>query len=802
MKRKILLLLPGAIILFGLAVLFSSIHQPKKSAVNPLTGASEISQLAQKQEEADKLPIETPEYQENFANAKQIVEQDGDELMDNDPNIQSFGVNADNSLLIRIFGDSEDDIAETTKDYVEKSSIPVAYEFTTDKIGLLDIADTAKVFIGGNGFLFSGSNKLYFCSMGFPAVNLADEKIILTAGHCLEESLGAAGPTYMYGLNPSEQPAAGGSQSTFTSYEIAQADAWILGGVGQNSGDSKLSSCYPSYNMTCLKTFRSDIGAYKVISSQTGNWQFLPRVTRWNSSQAAVNDLFSDSMLVSTIDHPVVGQAVMRSGRTTGYRTGVVTSQYTLIQVSVNASGTDVRRIPAFATSACADSGDSGGSFVQQNDNGDYVGVGLLSAGVLGSSCTSPSYAIDIIDALDLLKNELNQTYRAIVEPPEANQINVVDGDINAIISGKAEPDSTVAVSPAGNSSFSKFTIAADHQGNWSFNYSAKMASDTEFSLSSETNYTESIDSEIFIVDVAPAPPPVLNDGIYTISTALAANRSLDVSNAGTSNGTNIQLWASNSTNAQKWQVLRTKDGFYIIKNILSGSTIDLSNAKTANGANIQLYSPNSTCAQKWQIEPLENDNWKISSACSAAYVIDVSAANSTIGTNVQIWQSNGTNAQKWRFNKLESAVVADGTYYLFSSLNQNFALDVSGASKNNGANVQIYQQNNTVAQKWQIKRGSDGFYRLINPNSGKFLDVDGGGITSGTNVKIWENYDENNLAQAWEIKNAGGSFYTLTNLRSNKNLDVSGANVFNGSNVQIWENNGTNAQKWRLKPL
>ena len=86
--------------------------------------------------------------------------------------------------------------------------------------------------------------------------------------------------------------------------------------------------------------------------------------------------------------------------------------------------------------------------------------------------------------------------------------------------------------------------------------------------------------------------------------------------------------------------------------------------------------------------------------------------------------------------------------------------------------------------------------YYIINPQSGKALDVNGGGRANGTNIHLWERNGTG--AQKWVIQ-ADGS---IINPQSGKALDVSGGGKSNGTNIHLWEKNGTEAQKWVLEPV
>ena len=62
---------------------------------------------------------------------------------------------------------------------------------------------------------------------------------------------------------------------------------------------------------------------------------------------------------------------------------------------------------------------------------------------------------------------------------------------------------------------------------------------------------------------------------------------------------------------------------------------------------------------------------------------------------------------------------LASGVYKIQLEANKNYVLDVAGGSTANEANIQIYANNETDAQKWYITKAEDGWYRIKNMQSG-----------------------------------------------------------------------------------
>ena len=313
--------------------------------------------------------------------------------------------------------------------------------------------------------------------------------------------------------------------------------------------------------------------------------------------------------------------------------------------------------------------------------------------------------------------------------------------------------------------------------------------------------------SQLFVVSSSDVN---IATGVSMIITSVANKKLVtDVTGASTANGARVQLYSSNNTNAQKYRFESIGNGTYKIINANSGKVLDVSGGSTANGAALQQYTSNNTVAQQWTVRNYGSGRIALVSV-NANKAVDIPGGNAVQQAQLQLYSPNGTVAQQWTVAKApltlrerlnETAAkhrqdLPDGTYTFGSRLNTSMKMDVSGASRSNYGNVQIWAGNGTNAQKWKVTHDSNGYATLTSVNSGKVLDVNGGVSANGTNV---QQYDSNGTyAQKWiAVKNSDGSYTFQSALAENKVLDVSGASTSNGANVQLYTANGTNAQKW-----
>jgi chitinase len=152
--------------------------------------------------------------------------------------------------------------------------------------------------------------------------------------------------------------------------------------------------------------------------------------------------------------------------------------------------------------------------------------------------------------------------------------------------------------------------------------------------LSQDTGGSTSLVSAIYDVATGGNPPPGGRTGPITG----IAGKCADVASASSANGTAIQLWTCNGTNAQSWTV--GSDG--TLRAL--GKCMDVASAGTANGTVVQLWECNGTGAQVWQAQSNGTLRNPASGRC-----LDATGQSSADGTRLQIWDCFGGTNQVWR---------------------------------------------------------------------------------------------------------------------------------------------------------
>ncbi|MGX1298850.1 glucose/arabinose dehydrogenase [Streptomyces albogriseolus] len=118
----------------------------------------------------------------------------------------------------------------------------------------------------------------------------------------------------------------------------------------------------------------------------------------------------------------------------------------------------------------------------------------------------------------------------------------------------------------------------------------------------------------------------------------------------------------------------------------VNGKCLDVDNAGTADGTRVQIYTCNSSAAQRWTVSG--DGTLRALGKC-----LDVSGGGSLDGTRVQLWTCNGTGAQVW-------AARSDGTV---RNPQSGKCLDASGGTWEDRTPVHLWTCHTGPNQKWTL---------------------------------------------------------------------------------------------------
>ena len=298
--------------------------------------------------------------------------------------------------------------------------------------------------------------------------------------------------------------------------------------------------------------------------------------------------------------------------------------------------------------------------------------------------------------------------------------------------------------------------------------------------------------------------------GTYMASSALKKNFVMDVADGSTGAGAAIQLYGSNGTDAQRFKIQKTSDGYYTIQNSKSDLYLTLYTtwADLKNGQQVTQRSYTGGMSQKWCMERNSDGTYTVVSAMDSDMALDVANGKAFNCAVVQVWDANGTAAQRWSFSSAKTArqrldalaasskgTVAAGTYEVRSAVRSSAVFDAANGGTSNGTAVQVYGSNGTDAQRWTVEVGSDGYLTIKSAKSGLALDVTDGKAYSGARLQLWQ--ANGTRAQKWVAVRDGNGVKLVSALDEDLVVDLPSASARNGNVLQLYSANGTAAQRW-----
>lgn len=263
-------------------------------------------------------------------------------------------------------------------------------------------------------------------------------------------------------------------------------------------------------------------------------------------------------------------------------------------------------------------------------------------------------------------------------------------------------------------------------------------------------------------------------------------------------------------TSAQAWQLWRASDGSYRLTNRGTGRVLDVQ--APTSGAAVGVRDVSASRSQSWQLQDAGTTTAFGSVTADMVRVVPSKATSLALGlSSTSIGGSGKLAALSTNSTQQEWALVdatglgVGGKYEVLLKQDTRFALDVAGAGRANGANVQIYTRNHTNAQKWWLTDEGNG-WQVQCVGSGRVMDVSGGTMRDGQNVLTWADNDQRN--QRWRVElhgttTVGGRPCAVVTLGAANGSDYRLAASATGLSANVYITNATldDRQMWVLYP-
>lgn len=236
---------------------------------------------------------------------------------------------------------------------------------------------------------------------------------------------------------------------------------------------------------------------------------------------------------------------------------------------------------------------------------------------------------------------------------------------------------------------------------------------------------------------------------------------------------------------------------------------LDGSNQHVPDGWTYQSY-PQPGDIAVWDRYVWANPGWKTDEWGHVGIVIEIQGSNIlTMESNIDGPKADYSNPDyrpisgvtkfiRPDFKSIPRKNVLSGVYVIHSAWDDNTCLDIQGDSKENNANIQLYQRVYNDVQKFRIIKWNDDYYCIKSIHNGRWLDAKTP-IGDNSNVKLYDtNEDDEDF---WYFEDAGDGYVYIKN-KTGYYLDVQGDRAVNGANIQLYHYVDSNSQKWRLEDV
>ncbi|MGP3961869.1 RICIN domain-containing protein [Nonomuraea sp. 3N208] len=143
---------------------------------------------------------------------------------------------------------------------------------------------------------------------------------------------------------------------------------------------------------------------------------------------------------------------------------------------------------------------------------------------------------------------------------------------------------------------------------------------------------------DTYTITLLPPTDPGPGGGSTSVLRNVNAGRCLDVPNASTVNGTQLQLWDCGGGNNQQWTLTSSRQ-----LQVYGNKCLDAKGQGTGNGTQVIIWDCNGQANQQWNV----NGDGSITGVQSGL-CMEASNFGTANGTKVQLWSCTGTTSQKW----------------------------------------------------------------------------------------------------------------------------------------------------------
>lgn len=141
----------------------------------------------------------------------------------------------------------------------------------------------------------------------------------------------------------------------------------------------------------------------------------------------------------------------------------------------------------------------------------------------------------------------------------------------------------------------------------------------------------------------------IVADGTYRV-VARHSGKALDVYGEATADGSNVDQWTYDGGGNQRWALTHLGGNVYRILGVQIGKALQVATLSTADDTNIDIGTYTAAANQQWMISALAGGYFRLAPSSSIGSALDVGGASLNDGANVHQWTWLGGNNynQQW----------------------------------------------------------------------------------------------------------------------------------------------------------
>ena len=267
------------------------------------------------------------------------------------------------------------------------------------------------------------------------------------------------------------------------------------------------------------------------------------------------------------------------------------------------------------------------------------------------------------------------------------------------------------------------------------------------------------------------------SNGIYRMAVGADSNKVIEIAGSNTADDAKVDIWDNGNAQVQKFY-FRYENGYYIITAMHTGKALTVKDGEIVQSGYEGLDS------QKWILRDSKKNGWIISLFSNPQLSITIEG-NIANGSKLILNKTEDNNNQMfYLFNITENERYKEnGKYKIAVGADSNKVMEVAGSSTLDNAKVDIWDNGNVPAQKFNLEY-ENGYYKITAVHTGKSLTAKDNILKSETEI-VQAEY--NGLdSQKWILRDSKMNGWVISLLTNPQlSLTVEG-NIVNGAKLVL----------------